>query len=117
MGAKFCIEELITINHDNYSLFQLYAETVYNIGGTENYRIALKYFSQALLLSSDKNTRSLWGILMSIRALKENKNNLSPSDKELIRNCREKIMKNYADSKSKLMDTVKDVLLSFDPID
>jgi len=111
--AKFCIEELITINHDNYVLFQLYAEMLYNIGGQQNFTNSLKYFSQSLLLSSDKNTRSLWGILMSIRALKDSKSSLSPTDKELIRNCREKIMANYADSKSKLMDSVKNILLTF----
>jgi len=110
--AKFCIEELITINYDNYLLFQLYAEMLYNIGGQKNYTNSLKYFSQSLLLSSDKNTRSLWGIIMCIRALKDN-HDLSSNDKELIKNCRQKIIKNYANSKSKLVDTVKDVLLTF----
>merc|ERR1712228_526872 len=110
--AKFCVEELITIQHDNYLLFQLYAEQLYNIGGQQNYTNALKYFAQSLLLSSDKNTRSLWGIIMCIRALKKSED-LSATDKEMIKNSREKIMKNYADSRSKLMETVKDVLLSF----
>eukprot|EP01083_Nonionella_stella_P034214 93682_1 len=110
--AKFCIEEMITMSHDNYVLFQFYAEMLYNIGGQQNVTNAFKYFSQSLLLSSDQNTRSLWGILMCIRALKDN-NDLSTNDKELIRNCRVKIMKNYVDSKSQLMDTVKDVLITF----
>eukprot|EP00484_Ammonia_sp_Unknown_P011570 CAMPEP_0197056180 /NCGR_PEP_ID=MMETSP1384-20130603/80247_1 /TAXON_ID=29189 /ORGANISM="Ammonia sp." /LENGTH=295 /DNA_ID=CAMNT_0042490061 /DNA_START=31 /DNA_END=918 /DNA_ORIENTATION=+ len=109
--AKFCLEELITMNHNDYTVFQLYAEQLYNLGGSTNYTNALKYFSQALLISSDKNTRSLWGVIMCIRALRES--SLSPSDKELIKNCTQKIMQNYADSKSALMDTVKNVLLTF----
>eukprot|EP01083_Nonionella_stella_P113918 336318_1 len=111
--AQFCIEELVTMNHDDYVLFQFYGETLYNIGGSRNYTTALKYFSQSLLLSCDKNTRSLWGVMMCIRAFK-NSNDLSSDDVEMIKGCREKIMKNYVDSKSKLVQTVKDVLLTFD---
>merc|ERR1712154_385450 len=96
--AKFCIEELITMQTDNYLLFQMYAEQLYNIGGQANITNALKYFSQSLLLSSDKNTRSLFGVLMCIRALKKNSEDLSATDKEMIRNASQKIMKNSADS-------------------
>jgi len=112
--ARFCIEELITLNHSDYLLFELYAETLYNIGGTANYGDALKYFSQSLLLSSDRNTRSLWGIVMAIRALRGNngKQSLSKQHEEMIKESTRKIMANYADSKSPLMDTVKNVLLA-----
>ena len=109
--AKFCIEELITINHNDYLLYQLYAETLYNMGGDTHYGDALKYFSQSLLLSSDKNTRSLWGIMMTVRAMKGSKSGVSKQDQEMVSQCRQKILQNYADSKSKLMETVKNVLL------
>lgn len=109
--AKFCIEELITLNHNDYLLYQLYAETLYNMGGDKHLLDALKYFSQSLLLSSDKNTRSLWGIIMTVRAMKSGKLAVGKQEEEMIAQCAEKIVQNYADSKSKLMDTVKNVLL------
>ena len=109
--CKFSIEELITINHNNYLLFQLYAEMLYNLGGQENYTMSLKYFSQSLLLSSNKNTRSLYGILLCIKSLSFNK--LSINDKELIKNSSQNIIKNYINSNSKLINIVKNVLLTF----
>lgn len=111
--CKFSLEELITIQHNNYVLFQLYAEQLYNLGGKENLRLALKYFSQSLLLSSDKNTRSLYGIILTVNALKGSKGGISGNDKELIKISAQKLIKNYADSKSKLVNIVKNVLLDF----
>jgi len=110
--AKFCIEELITLNHNDYLLYELYAETLYNMGGDNHLIDALKYFSQSLLLSSDKNTRSLWGVVMTIKAMQSRKGKVSKEEEEMITQCTQKIVQNYADSKSPLMDTVKNVLLN-----
>merc|ERR1712217_637443 len=78
---------------------------------------ALKYFSQSLLLSSDKNTRSLFGVVMTINAMKARKSEIGKQEEEMIQQCTTKIVQNYADSKSTLMDTVKNVLLDLSQTD
>jgi len=126
--AKFVCEELILINGDDYLYLMLYAEILYNIGNQNNLLIALKYFSQCILLSSNLNLRCLFGILMCLRALNEinvsnsnnddnsqsNLNNISSLNKELIQQSCQKIMKCYTKFKSPLLENIKAVLLEFD---
>lgn len=62
--SKFCLEECILMDHDSHLFYTQYADMLYNIGGKQNMIISLKYFSQSVVLSNDRNTRALFGILM-----------------------------------------------------
>ena len=105
--AKFCCEELILLHgNNNYQIYNKYADILYNMGYN---RFALKYYSQSLLISDDKNTRSLWGIIMSLKKIKYNDIKLDATQLNLMDKTRDKIMKNYADTM--FADEIKSLLL------
>lgn len=69
--AKFCVEELILIQPENYLYHLQYAELNYSLGGNQNYTLAKQYYAQALELKPG-NPRAMCGLLLSLRALKSN---------------------------------------------
>ena len=69
--AKFCIEELILLAGEDYLLHLQYGEMLYNIGGNNNLQTALKYYCQSVIFGSDDNIRALWGIVLTIRSLRD----------------------------------------------
>jgi len=82
--AKFACEELLLLptqakdatgevssGGEDYLLHMLYAEICYNIGGINELHLAIKYFSQSIILGGDENVRALYGLVMSVRNWKE----------------------------------------------
>jgi len=61
--AAFCAEELILHNPHNFFVHQRLAEIRYTMGGIENIKMALSYYSQALKLNFD-SMRALFGIFL-----------------------------------------------------
>ncbi|KAL3926856.1 MAG: hypothetical protein SGPRY_003103 [Prymnesium sp.] len=73
--AAFCMEELIMINPMSYLYHLRYAEIMYTIGssdkggGTEQLRIARKYYAHSLDLKPSNNLRAVYGLLLTSAAL------------------------------------------------
>ncbi|ETO16234.1 hypothetical protein RFI_21120, partial [Reticulomyxa filosa] len=61
----------VTIGGEDYMLQLLYAEICYNIGSINELQLAVKHFSQSIILGGDNNVRALYGLVMSMRNLKE----------------------------------------------
>eukprot|EP00238_Polyblepharides_amylifera_P014786 CAMPEP_0196576020 /NCGR_PEP_ID=MMETSP1081-20130531/5388_1 /TAXON_ID=36882 /ORGANISM="Pyramimonas amylifera, Strain CCMP720" /LENGTH=246 /DNA_ID=CAMNT_0041894507 /DNA_START=35 /DNA_END=772 /DNA_ORIENTATION=+ len=60
--AAFCMEELVVAAPHNYLFHLRYAEILYTWGGAENLRLALKYFSAAVELTTGACLRALTGM-------------------------------------------------------
>eukprot|EP01113_Clastostelium_recurvatum_P008094 TRINITY_DN13796_c0_g1_i1.p1 TRINITY_DN13796_c0_g1~~TRINITY_DN13796_c0_g1_i1.p1 ORF type:complete len:320 (+),score=47.20 TRINITY_DN13796_c0_g1_i1:1-960(+) len=60
--AASCYEELILSAPQNYLYYLRYAEIVYTMGGTENFRLARKYYAHSLELNERNNVRALYGL-------------------------------------------------------
>ncbi|KYQ90805.1 hypothetical protein DLAC_09446 [Tieghemostelium lacteum] len=78
-NAQFCYEEIILNAPINYIFYVKYAEITYSLGGSDNYILALKYFTHSLELNPPviqnqddnsiqipTNLTSIYGIIMSI---------------------------------------------------
>jgi tetratricopeptide (TPR) repeat protein len=66
--AKFCLEELLLLNPDNYLYHLKYAEVVYTLGGKANVTLARQYYAQSLELKPHDNLRAQYGLIMCVRA-------------------------------------------------
>eukprot|EP01137_Pigoraptor_chileana_P015265 Opistho-2@70973 len=77
--AAFCYEELIVSNPRNFQYHRRYAEILFAQGGSDNYLLARKYFSEAAVLAPG-DARSLYGILMASAALANSKGSISKDD-------------------------------------
>jgi tetratricopeptide (TPR) repeat protein len=69
--AAFCAEELILHNPHNYFVHQRLADIRYTMGGIENLKMAVSYYSQALKLNPD-NMRAIFGLFLSASSLSSN---------------------------------------------
>eukprot|EP01121_Diplochlamys_sp_Union-15-3_P010937 TRINITY_DN3127_c0_g1_i2.p1 TRINITY_DN3127_c0_g1~~TRINITY_DN3127_c0_g1_i2.p1 ORF type:complete len:266 (-),score=37.42 TRINITY_DN3127_c0_g1_i2:26-823(-) len=67
--AAFCYEEVLLSSPENYHFYVKYAEVLYTIGGDKNYELALKYYSHALELSENNNTRAFYGLCLTLHAI------------------------------------------------
>jgi len=63
--AAFCYEELILCSPYTSHIHLRYAEILYSIGGTDNYRTARKYFAYSLELNPN-SVRSMIGLCLLI---------------------------------------------------
>ncbi|PNH06369.1 ER membrane protein complex subunit 2 [Tetrabaena socialis] len=61
--AAFCYEELIMHAPSNSSFFVRYADILYTLGGTTNYKTARAYYAKAIELTAGGSLRGLFGIL------------------------------------------------------
>eukprot|EP00195_Chlamydomonas_chlamydogama_P009581 CAMPEP_0202894790 /NCGR_PEP_ID=MMETSP1392-20130828/4111_1 /ASSEMBLY_ACC=CAM_ASM_000868 /TAXON_ID=225041 /ORGANISM="Chlamydomonas chlamydogama, Strain SAG 11-48b" /LENGTH=304 /DNA_ID=CAMNT_0049579581 /DNA_START=42 /DNA_END=956 /DNA_ORIENTATION=- len=61
--ALFCYEELLMFlpTHPHYLI--RYADVLYTMGGSSNYRMARAYYAKAVESSGGRSVRALWGIL------------------------------------------------------
>lgn len=95
--AQFCYEELLTNQPNNYLINLKYAEILYSLSSTDNLDnllLARKYYSHALTLveeSHNKNTRALWGLLQTCKAIESQSKKEDEKNKEIIRVCQQKI--------------------------
>jgi len=69
--AVFCAEELVLQNPHNFFVHQRLAEIRYTMGGIENLKFALNYYSQAFKLNSE-SMRALFGIFLCASSLVSN---------------------------------------------
>jgi len=69
--AVFCAEELILHNPHCYYVHQRVADIRYTMGGIENLKMAVSYYSQALKLNCD-SMRALFGVMLSTSSLSSN---------------------------------------------
>jgi len=68
--ALFCYEELILAEPQNYHYYTKCAEIKYTLGGIENIKDAINYYSLSLDISTVNNVRSLFGICLCITLMK-----------------------------------------------
>jgi len=86
--AKFCLEELLLLNPENYAHHLHYAEILYTL---KQFTEARAYFAQALELKPRNNLRSLYGLCVCIRV--KGKNNLVHA--ELFKYTAERLVAEY----------------------
>lgn len=61
--AVFCAEELVLHTPHNFFVHQRLGDIRYTMGGIENLKLALAYYSQALKLNAS-SMRSLFGLFL-----------------------------------------------------
>lgn len=61
--AAFCYEELLLHTPNNSSYHVRYADVLYTIGGSTNYKTARAYYAKAVELTAGGSLRALWGIM------------------------------------------------------
>jgi len=86
--AKFCLEELLLVNPENYIHHLHYAEVLYTM---KRFVEARAYFAQSLELKPKNNLRALYGLIMCIRV--KGKNNQVHAD--LFKYSAERLVAEY----------------------
>eukprot|EP01083_Nonionella_stella_P036736 100237_1 len=100
--ARFCYEELLLINPQNWQYHMMYAEILYTIGQNKsNYDLARSYYIQSLELNPKRNLRSLFGLILCLR----NPNDAS-KDKWLTW-AREQVALNYSEHAPNLLSLIE----------
>jgi len=82
--AAFCAEELILHNPHNFFVHQRLADIRYTMGGIENMKLAVSYYSEALKLNGD-SMRALFGLFLAGSSLATNQRVPAPDKKEFTR--------------------------------
>lgn len=113
--AAFCYEELVLSFPENYHFYVQYAEALYTIGGTENYKLALKYYCYSLELCEEGNLRSLFGICMTVHALDKYKGTLKSTNMELFTSATQIISRLYNELNSNYASLVLSVIKKLEP--
>lgn len=100
--AQFCYEEILSMQPHNPLVNLRYAEILYstaNCGGEsiDTLYLARKYYSHALALQSDKGsqTRALWGLLQTCKAIETVMKKEDVKNTEVMRTCQAKINEIY----------------------
>ncbi|CAL8111440.1 unnamed protein product [Orchesella dallaii] len=78
--AVFCAEELVLHTPHNFFVHQRLGDIRYTMGGIENLKLALSYYSQALKLNAS-SMRSIFGLFLSASSLSTNPR-VPPADKK-----------------------------------
>lgn len=97
-NALFCYEEILMITPDNLHIMNKIAEIYYTLGKKEHLKLAKKYFS-FVLMSQESNTRALWGLNYTLKALQaEGSENEAEQQttKGLLEQIPELLKKNYS---------------------
>jgi len=121
--AAFCMEELILINPMNYLYHLRYADIMFTIGsadkggGTEQLRIARKYYAHALDLKPHNNLRAVYGLLLAAAALgpssaKGAKGSTKTDNAEVFTYARTQLIQLYADRPGPMAKMVDGMLSS-----
>ncbi|KAF0974347.1 hypothetical protein FDP41_006379 [Naegleria fowleri] len=95
-SALFCIEEMILSSPENYIFHLKYADILYTIG---DFRNARKYYSQSLNINSENNTRALFGLYLTCKALGSGEK----LNRELSALTKQKLVQQYEKSGNKEM--------------
>jgi tetratricopeptide (TPR) repeat protein len=82
--AAFCAEELILHNPHNFFVHQRLADIRYTMGGIENLKMAVSYYTEALKLNAD-SMRALFGLFLAASSLGTNQRVPAPDKKEYTR--------------------------------
>lgn len=75
--AAFCYEELLLAEPLNHHYHNRYAEILYTLG---DYLTARKYFAHSLELNQDNNSRALFGLALTCKAIGSKKGGNKPKD-------------------------------------
>ena len=59
--AAHCLEELLLHQPSNISYLLQYADILYTMGSSSNYKTALTYYSAVIEVSEGQNVRALYG--------------------------------------------------------
>mmetsp|Transcript_70624 Transcript_70624/g.193749 ORF Transcript_70624/g.193749 Transcript_70624/m.193749 type:complete len:325 (+) Transcript_70624:70-1044(+) len=119
--AAFCTEELILVNPMSYLYHLRYADIMYTMGcadkggGTEQLRIARKYYAHALDLKPQNNLRAVYGLLLASSALgtsaaKGAKGSTKTDNVEVFNYARTQIVQLYANQPGPMAKMVQGML-------
>ncbi|EGC32904.1 hypothetical protein DICPUDRAFT_37554 [Dictyostelium purpureum] len=92
--ALICLEEVILNAPINYIFYIKYAETLYSLGGIDNYNMAIQYYTHSLELNSPTEIDvlghpptylpAIYGIIMSIFSLSDENVQIKESQLKLM---------------------------------
>jgi len=113
--AVFCAEELILHTPHNFFVHQRLADIRYTMGGVENLKMAVSYYSQAFKLNS-ASLRALFGLFLAASNLSSNPRLTAPEKKDyakVVSWTAKEISNRYAGSsvleETKQMDMLENV--------
>eukprot|EP01025_Chloroclados_australasicus_P058334 TRINITY_DN7314_c1_g1_i1.p1 TRINITY_DN7314_c1_g1~~TRINITY_DN7314_c1_g1_i1.p1 ORF type:complete len:294 (-),score=43.81 TRINITY_DN7314_c1_g1_i1:106-987(-) len=89
--AAYCFEELIMLAPHFGNYYIRYADSLYSIGGQDNFALAKKYYCKAITLSAGKSLRALMGLSLCIS--QENAKSDNSELKQLIKDNVRKLFK------------------------
>lgn len=90
--AKFCMEELLLLQPDNYLNHLQYAELMYTVMSKDSLKYARQYYAQSLELKPKGNLRALYGLHL---CLNQKGGSNKPIHSELLSWSKNKIQEEY----------------------
>jgi len=106
--AAYSYEEVIIATPQNYYLYERYAEILYSTGGTDNIRVARKYYALAIELNPDA-IRCLWGLLLCVSLTRSTK---GQKDNKLIEWLNQKIAAIYQSQNPSMLPLINRTIQS-----
>eukprot|EP01024_Parvocaulis_polyphysoides_P026762 TRINITY_DN24355_c1_g4_i1.p1 TRINITY_DN24355_c1_g4~~TRINITY_DN24355_c1_g4_i1.p1 ORF type:complete len:295 (-),score=46.96 TRINITY_DN24355_c1_g4_i1:203-1087(-) len=94
--AGYCFEELIMLAPHFANYYIRYADSLYSIGGSENFNLAKKYYCKSITLSAGKSLRALMGLSLCLN--QESGKNKDEELQELIQSNVELLFKKSQNS-------------------
>ena len=95
--AIYCLEELLLHNPNNYKILNKIGDIYASMNNCENAKIALKYYSQSVLIQS--TPRAFWGIYHCINIIFREEKKLDVKEESLLKIAKEQLKNLYVNSK------------------